>query len=107
MARNRVLGILVMAAVALATGFLVAGQVKAKLLTAETNRLRTIGGLVPVHGPGVAMVIAASGLRALDLQDAVNNLAAAEAAGIAANNRRVAAGGPIRQTSGGGEIRAV
>ncbi|OLC23801.1 MAG: hypothetical protein AUG06_11305 [Actinobacteria bacterium 13_1_20CM_2_65_11] len=55
MAHNRVLAILVMAAVALATGFLVAGQVKAKLLTAETNRLRAIEGLVPVHGPGVVM----------------------------------------------------
>ena len=55
MAHNRVLAILVMAAVALATGFLVAGQVKAKPLTAETNRLRAIEGLVPVHGPGVVM----------------------------------------------------
>src|ERR1700736_4502887 len=46
-------------------------------LTAEANRMRAIEGLVPVHGPGIVMVIDASGLRALDLQDAVNNLSAA------------------------------
>ena len=40
MARNRVLGILVVAAVALATGFLVAGQVKAQLLTPSNQVAR-------------------------------------------------------------------
>jgi uncharacterized protein YlxW (UPF0749 family) len=70
-------------------------------LTAEATRLRAIGGLVPVHGPGIVMVIDASGLRALDLQDAVNNLSAAGAEGIAVNDRRVAAGVPIQQTSSG------
>jgi uncharacterized protein YlxW (UPF0749 family) len=70
-------------------------------LTAEANRMRAIEGLVPVHGPGIVMVIDASGLRALDLQDAVNNLAAAGAEAIAVNDRRVAAGVPIRQSSSG------
>ena len=70
-------------------------------LTAEANRLRAIEGLVPVHGPGIVMVIDASGLRALDLQDAVNNLSAAGAEAIAVNDRRVAAGVPIQQTSSG------
>jgi uncharacterized protein YlxW (UPF0749 family) len=70
-------------------------------LTAEANRMRAIEGLVPVRGPGVVMVIDASGLRALDLQDAVNNLAAAGAEAIAVNDRRVAAGVPIRQSSSG------
>jgi uncharacterized protein YlxW (UPF0749 family) len=40
MARNRVLGILVVAAVALATGFLVAGQVKAQLLNPSNQVAR-------------------------------------------------------------------
>ncbi len=40
MARNRVLGILVVAVVALATGFLVAGQVKAQLLTPSNQVAR-------------------------------------------------------------------
>lgn len=70
-------------------------------LTAEAMRLRAIEGLVPVHGPGIVMVIDASGLLALDLQDAVNNLSAAGAEGIAVNDRRVAAGVPIQQTSSG------
>jgi len=70
-------------------------------LTAEANRMRAIEGLVPVHGPGIVMVIDASGLRALDLQDAVNNLSAAGAEAIAVNDRRVAAGVPILQSSSG------
>jgi uncharacterized protein YlxW (UPF0749 family) len=40
MARNRILGILVVAVVALATGFLVAGQVKAQLLTPSNQVAR-------------------------------------------------------------------
>src|SRR5260370_16482765 len=42
-------------------------------LAAEATRLRAIEGLIPVHGPGIVMVVDASGLQALDLQDAVNN----------------------------------
>jgi len=76
-------------------------------LSAEANRLRAVEGLVPVHGPGIVMVVDASGLRALDLQDAVNNLAAAGAEAIAVNDRRVAAGVPIQQTPGGVTIDRV
>jgi uncharacterized protein YlxW (UPF0749 family) len=41
-----------------------------QVLADEANRLRAVEGLVPVHGPGVVIVIDASGLRALDLEDA-------------------------------------
>src|SRR5258708_23133865 len=47
-----------------------------QVLNDEANRLRAIEGLVPGHGPGVGIVIDAPGLTALDLQDALNNLAA-------------------------------
>lgn len=70
-------------------------------LAAEANRLRAIEGLVPIHGPGIVMLVDASGLRSLDLQDAVNNLAAAGAEAIDVNDRRVTAGIPIRQTPSG------
>ena len=70
-------------------------------LTAEANRLRAIEGLVPVHGPGIVMIVDASGLQALDLQDALNNLAVAGAEAIAINDHRVGVGVPIVQTPGG------
>lgn len=70
-------------------------------LAAEADRLRAIEGLIPVHGPGMVMVVDASGLQALDLQDALNNLAAAGAEAIAVNDRRVAMGVPILQTPSG------
>lgn len=70
-------------------------------LNAEANRLRAIEGLVRVHGPGIVIVVDASGLQALDLQDAVNNLAAAGAEAIDVNDHRVAMGVPILQTPGG------
>ncbi len=70
-------------------------------LTAEANRLRTVEGLVPVHGPGVVLVVDASGLQALDLQDALNNLSAGGAEAIAVNDRRIAVGVPIVQTANG------
>jgi uncharacterized protein YlxW (UPF0749 family) len=70
-------------------------------LTAEATRLRAIEGLIPVHGPGIVMVVDASGLQALDLQDAVNNLAAAGAEAISVNDHRVAMGVPIQETTGG------
>jgi uncharacterized protein YlxW (UPF0749 family) len=70
-------------------------------LAAEATRLRAIEGLIPVHGPGIAMVVDASGLQALDLQDAVNNLAAAGAEAISVNDHRVAMGVPIQQTPNG------
>jgi len=70
-------------------------------LTAEATRLRAIEGLIPVHGPGIVMVVDASGLQALDLQDAVNNFAAAGAEAVSVNDHRVAMGVPIQQTPGG------
>jgi len=70
-------------------------------LTAEANRLRAVEGLVPVHGPGVVLVVDASGLQALDLQDALNNLSAGGAEAIAVNDRRIAVGVPIVQTANG------
>src|SRR5260370_15042247 len=70
-------------------------------LTAEATRLRAIEGLIPVPGPGIVMVVDASGLQALDLQDAVNNLAAGGAEAISVNDHRVAMGVPIQQTPGG------
>src|SRR5229473_3251020 len=73
-------------------------------LTAEANRLRAIEGLVPVHGPGIVMVVDAAGLQALDLQDALNNLAVAGAEAIAVNDRRVGVGVPIVQVSRGVSI---
>ncbi len=73
-------------------------------LTAEANRLRAIEGLVPVHGPGIVMVVDAAGLQSLDLQDALNNLAVAGAEAIAVNDRRVGVGVPIVQVSGGVSI---
>src|ERR1700694_4965258 len=74
-------------------------------LTAEATRLRAIEGLIPVHGPGIVMIVDASGLQALDLQDAINNLAAAGAEAISVNDHRVAMGVPIQQTAGGGTVR--
>jgi uncharacterized protein YlxW (UPF0749 family) len=78
-----------------------------QVLADEANRLRAIEGLVPVHGPGVVIVIDATGLKALDLQDALNNLAAGGAEAIAINDRRVAAGVAIEQTSAGVTIDGV
>src|SRR6202171_4292674 len=72
-----------------------------QVLADEANRLRAIEGLVPVHGPGVVIVIDATGLKALDLQDALNNLAAGGAEATAINDRRVVAGVAIEQTSAG------
>jgi uncharacterized protein YlxW (UPF0749 family) len=72
-----------------------------QVLTDEAAHLRAVDGLVPVHGPGVVIVIDATGLKALDLQDALNNLAAGGAEAIAVNDRRVVVGVPIEQTSGG------
>jgi uncharacterized protein YlxW (UPF0749 family) len=72
-----------------------------QVLADEANRLRAAEGLVPVHGPGVVLVVNAVGLQALDLQDALNNLAAGGAEAIAVNDRRFVVGVPVEQTSGG------
>ena len=70
-------------------------------LSGEANRLRALEGQVPVHGPGVVIVIDASGLTALDLQDALNNLAAGGAEATDVNQHRVVTGVPVTQTGGG------
>lgn len=76
-------------------------------LADEATRLRAAEGLVPVHGPGVVMEIDASGLTALDLQDAINNLGASGAEAIDVNDRRVVTGVPVDQTSDGVSIDGV
>ncbi|HKW58401.1 MAG TPA: DUF881 domain-containing protein [Candidatus Dormibacteraeota bacterium] len=72
-----------------------------QVLADEAERLRAIDGYVPVQGPGVVMVIEATGLTALDLQDAVNNLTAAGAEAIDVNDHRIVMGVPITQQGGG------
>jgi len=78
-----------------------------QVLSDEAKRLRAIEGLVQVHGPGVVIVIDAAGLTALDLQDALNNLAAGGAEATAVNDRRVVAGVAIEQTDAGVSIDGV
>jgi uncharacterized protein YlxW (UPF0749 family) len=72
-----------------------------QVLSDEAMRLRAVEGLVPVHGPGVVIVIDATSLKALDLQDALNNLSSGGAEAIAVNDRRVVAGVPIENMTGG------
>lgn len=67
----------------------------------EAKRLRALEGLVSVHGPGVVMIVDASGLTALDLQDALNNLMASGAEAIDVNDHRIVTGVAITQASGG------
>jgi uncharacterized protein YlxW (UPF0749 family) len=78
-----------------------------QVLSDEAGRLRAAEGLVPVHGPGVVLVVDASGLEALDLQDALNNLGVGGAEAIAINDRRFVVGVPIEQTQGGVTIGGV
>lgn len=83
------------------------GSAADQALTDEANRLRAAEGLVAVYGPGVVLVLNAVGLQALDLQDALNNLAVGGAEAIAVNDRRVVVGVPIAQTPGGVSIGGV
>jgi uncharacterized protein YlxW (UPF0749 family) len=78
-----------------------------QVLTDEANRLRAAEGLVPVHGPGVFIVVDAIGLQALDLQDALNNLAVGGAEAVSVNDLRVVLGVPVEQTSSGVTIGGV
>ena len=78
-----------------------------QVLSDEAIRLRALEGLIPVHGPGVVMTIDASSLTALDLQDALNNLAAGGAEAIEVNDRRVVTGVPIVETSDGVAVDGV
>ena len=70
-------------------------------LTDEAQRLRAIEGLIPVRGPAVVLVIDANGLTALDLEDALNNLASAGAEALDVNGHRVVTGLPIANIPGG------
>lgn len=67
-------------------------------LMSEANQLRMLEGLVPVHGPGVVLTLDASGLTSLDLQDAINNLAAGGGEAIAVNGHRIVLGVDIEQS---------
>lgn len=78
-----------------------------QVLADEANRLRALEGFLPVQGPGVVIVIDATGLTALDLEDAINNLAAAGAEAIDVNDRRVVVGVSIHQSSGGVKVDGV
>lgn len=78
-----------------------------QVLTAEANRLRALEGLISVQGPGIVIVIDASGLTALDLEDALNNLAVGGAEAIDVNNRRVVTGLPVYQVGSGVTIDGV
>jgi len=78
-----------------------------QVLTDEASRLRAVEGLVPVHGPGVVIVVDATGLTALDLQDAINNLAAGGGEATAVNDHRVVVGVAVEQTGSGVAIDGV
>lgn len=77
------------------------GPAADQALQDEAEQLRIIEGLVAVHGPGVVLVVDASGLSALDLQDALNNLAAGGGEALAVNDQRFVAGVPVEQTPNG------
>jgi uncharacterized protein YlxW (UPF0749 family) len=70
-------------------------------LAAEATHLRMVEGLIPVQGPGIVFTLDASGLTALDLQDAVNNLIAGGGEALEVNNHRIVAGVDIEQATGG------
>jgi uncharacterized protein YlxW (UPF0749 family) len=72
-----------------------------QVLADEAERLRAIDGFVPVQGPGIVLTLDASGLTALDLQDAINNLMAAGAEAVDVNDHRMVTGVPVTQTGGG------
>jgi uncharacterized protein YlxW (UPF0749 family) len=77
------------------------GTVADQELKSEADQLRMLEGLVPVHGPGIVMTLDASGLTALDMQDALNNLAAGGGEAMAVNGHRVVVGVDIEQSESG------
>ena len=82
-----------------------------QVLSGEAQRLRAIEGLIPVQGPGVVMEVDASGLSALDLQDAINNLMTGGAEAIDVNDHRFVMGIAVvqdgnRVTVGGAALAA-
>jgi uncharacterized protein YlxW (UPF0749 family) len=70
-------------------------------LMSEANQLRMLEGLVPVHGPGIVLTLDASGLTSLDLQDAINNLAAGGGEAMSINGHRIVLGVDIEQSAFG------
>lgn len=70
-------------------------------LAAEENQLRMLEGLIPVQGPGIVFTLDASGLTALDLQDAINNLMAGGGEAMEVNIHRIVEGVDIEQTDNG------
>lgn len=70
-----------------------------QVLAAEAQRLRMLEGLDPVQGPGVVLQIDATGLTALDVQDALNNLFAGGAEAIDVNGSRMVMGVPVNAVS--------
>lgn len=78
-----------------------------QVLAEEAARLRALEGLVPVHGPGIVIVVDANGLQALDLQDALNNLSAGGAEAIDVNGHRIVVGVPVGPAPGGVEVDGV
>lgn len=76
-------------------------------LTDEAQRLRELEGVAAVQGPGIVITIDANGLQALDMQDALNNLAAGGAEATDVNGRRVVVGVPVEQAAGGVTVGGV
>lgn len=70
-----------------------------QVLADEAQRLRMLEGLDPVQGPGVVLEIDATGLTALDVQDALNNLFAGGAEAIDVNGSRMVMGVPVNTVS--------
>ena len=70
-----------------------------QVLADEAQRLRMLEGLDPVQGPGVVLEIDATGLTALDVQDALNNLFAGGAEAIEVNGSRMVMGVPVNAVS--------
>ena len=78
-----------------------------QVLADEAQRLRMLEGLDPVQGPGVVLEIDATGLTALDVQDALNNLFAGGAEAIDVNGRRMVMGVPVNAVSSPLTISAI
>jgi uncharacterized protein YlxW (UPF0749 family) len=70
-------------------------------LNDEAMHLRMLEGLVAVQGPGVVFTLDASGLSAVDLEDAINTLFAGGGEAMEVNTRRVLVGAVIQQTDNG------
>jgi uncharacterized protein YlxW (UPF0749 family) len=75
-------------------------------LQADARRLRIIGGVEAVSGPGVTITIDAA-LNEIDLQDAVNNLRLGGAEAVAISGHRVVTGTVIQRSNGTIEIDGV